>query len=387
MWSLWPNSDDQVIVFDSTMSSLTDQRNSVKPGNDPSDITAADKPQFLGLGDFPGGEFNSRAHSVTFDGRFVVGFSHMTGGYDPFVWSYESGLQRLGPSRPEAQNSEAHGISDDGRVICGTGVVGGELEFCARIWPTPGQTQRIVNVDSVAEDTSEDGSIVVGKGRNNDLWFAFHWTSDGRQTLPATSDRPHAVAHAVTPDGKTIVGTVFNHAKKPKSGFADFTHWRKAQPALWKDDILQPLSGFDEAFNWCGWNIADDGAVIVGTRWPRKESMNSPDARGFVWRNGQLTVLEPLPGYRLSTAVGISGDGELVVGACESVSNEGTAFLWDAEHGMRNLHQLLARDGLALGWRLFHAQSISRDGSTIVGTGRNPDGHTEAWRIRLRGGM
>lgn len=375
--------DDRVVVFDSTGSSLVDQRRRVATSEKDAPDNDAGKPRFVGLGDFPGGAFHSRADAVSFDGRFLAGIGHTFEGGNAFVWSYETGLQRLGPPRPQAGNSAAYGISDDGRVICGAGRLVEEPAYCARIWPTADQTLRLVDGNSAAVDISGDGSVVVGKGRDRNLWFAYRWTSDGRQPLSATSDRPHAVAHAITSDGRIALGTVFDHAQKPESGFADFTHWRNAQPAIWKDDVLQPLAGFDEDYNWCAWDISDDGTVIVGTRWPQGEPMNSANARGFIWRAGQLTLLEPLAGYLLSTAAGISGDGRVVIGVCESVPNEGSAFVWDAEHGMRNLDQLLAREGLALGWRLFRASGISRDGTTIVGSGHNPDRHTEAWRVQL----
>jgi hypothetical protein len=57
------------------------------------------------------------------------------------------------------------------------------------------------------------------------------------------------------------------------------------------------------------------------------------------------------------------------------------AFIWDAEHGMRNLQDLLVNDyGLDLtGWRLSRARGISADGLTIVGSAYHPNGDVEAW--------
>jgi hypothetical protein len=54
---------------------------------------------------------------------------------------------------------------------------------------------------------------------------------------------------------------------------------------------------------------------------------------------------------------------------------------------MRNLRDLLVNhhglgDSLAR-WTLTSATGVSADGQVIVGTGRNPDGVTEAWRVRL----
>lgn len=48
---------------------------------------------------------------------------------------------------------------------------------------------------------------------------------------------------------------------------------------------------------------------------------------------------------------------------------------------MRGLKEILTSDfGLDLtGWTLSEAHDISADGRTIVGSGINPDGFTEAW--------
>jgi uncharacterized membrane protein len=80
-----------------------------------------------------------------------------------------------------------------------------------------------------------------------------------------------------------------------------------------------------------------------------------------------------------SQALGVSGDGSIVVGVANDGNSE--AFIWDASHGLRNLEDVLVND-LALnltGWRLLAARGVSQDGLTIVGSGINPSGQNEAW--------
>jgi hypothetical protein len=74
----------------------------------------------------------------------------------------------------------------------------------------------------------------------------------------------------------------------------------------------------------------------------------------------------------------IVGDPEIGQGDC--------AFIWDAPHGMRSLHEVLTNNyGLDLtGWQLSAAGGISSDGATIVGYGINPAGMTEAWIANLK---
>jgi uncharacterized membrane protein len=96
----------------------------------------------------------------------------------------------------------------------------------------------------------------------------------------------------------------------------------------------------------------------------------------------------------LSAAYATTADGSVVVGSggiegncgpfgCQTVSR---AFIWDAQHGMRDLATVLTAAGLDLtGWTLSEARGISANGRVIVGTGTNPDGNTEAWRADLGG--
>ncbi len=63
------------------------------------------------------------------------------------------------------------------------------------------------------------------------------------------------------------------------------------------------------------------------------------------------------------------------------------AFVWDAEHGMRRVRDLLAgefaKDGPLAAWRLSMATAVSADGSVVAGVGMNPQGEREAWVARL----
>jgi uncharacterized membrane protein len=86
------------------------------------------------------------------------------------------------------------------------------------------------------------------------------------------------------------------------------------------------------------------------------------------------------PAGKTSFASGTSADGSVVVGSGEAPFLGNSAFIWDATHGMRSLQQVLTDDGLNLtGWTLQDARAISADGNTIIGTGRDPSGNSQAW--------
>ena len=96
-----------------------------------------------------------------------------------------------------------------------------------------------------------------------------------------------------------------------------------------------------------------------------------------------------LPNSTWSVARDVSGDGSVVVGLVNNgrPREELRAFVWDAVNGMRNLQELLMgeyglNDELS-GWTLLAGGAISDDGSTIAGSGINPDGLTEGFVVNV----
>jgi uncharacterized membrane protein len=103
--------------------------------------------------------------------------------------------------------------------------------------------------------------------------------------------------------------------------------------------------------------------------------------------------LGDLPGGPTSSfATGVSDDGNTVVGvgnSTYSVDSNGDAFIWTSQRGMRLLKDAVMADYSAPqleGWHLTTAWGISGDGRSIVGEGINPQGHLEAYIVRLGGG-
>jgi uncharacterized membrane protein len=123
------------------------------------------------------------------------------------------------------------------------------------------------------------------------------------------------------------------------------------------------------------WDASFDGSVVVGTMHSGAHYMEA-----FRWTLSEGMVgLGDLPGgpFR-SAASAISADGWVIAGSASSIGEE--AFIWDQIRGMRSLGSILSANGIDLtGWSLGGASDVSADGQTIVGTGINPDGNTEAW--------
>ena len=131
--------------------------------------------------------------------------------------------------------------------------------------------------------------------------------------------------------------------------------------------------------------VSNDGEVIVGFSGTGPDHAPSPvdevpGDQAFLWTETDAMVgLGFLPDHGWSRATAVSGDGRVVVGSSAAVTVGGDlaevgvheAFIWDADHGMRSLKDLLAdRYGLDMpDWPLGEPTGIPADGRVIVGNG------------------
>ena len=177
--------------------------------------------------------------------------------------------------------------------------------------------------ESRAESVSADGSVVVGSSGSSSVDEAFRWTAEGGMVgLGRLGDDPDSSAEDVSADGSVVVGYSGNRFRSRQYPFV--------------------------------WDPADE------------------DYEAFVWTEADGMVgLGHLPGHDWSKAYAVSADGSIVVGASYPAHRSAEAFIWDAEHGMRNLRDLLISEyQLELpDWALGHPSDISADGTVIVGNG------------------
>jgi probable HAF family extracellular repeat protein len=174
---------------------------------------------------------------------------------------------------------------------------------------------------AVPRDVSASGAVIVGDGVNGSNLEAFRYDpAGGFELLGRLTGHARSDANAVSADGSTVVG----------QSSVGSTPW--------------------EAFRW-----TEAGGI---------EGLGNLNSGAF---GG-------------SEALGVSGDGSFVVGTAPADIGS-AAFLWDEEHGMRELAKILSEElGLDLtGWTLTRATDISADGKVIVGWGTNPNGDSESW--------
>jgi probable HAF family extracellular repeat protein len=107
----------------------------------------------VGLGDLPGGSFSSLAFDVSADGSVVVGGSVSASGNEAFIWDQENGMQSLqdllvndfGLDLTGWTLREARGISADGLTIAGWGInPDGFTEAFVATIPEPGTVSLLV---------------------------------------------------------------------------------------------------------------------------------------------------------------------------------------------------------------------------------------------------
>jgi probable HAF family extracellular repeat protein len=276
---------------------------------------------------------------------------------------------------PNMTESNALAVSADGSVIVG-GSYGEQRR--AFLWTQAGGMTNLGSLSglaySLATGVSSDGSVVVGSCHQlkpTRVWKAFRWTSEGGMTdLGHLAGGSYIDVKGVSGDGSVVVGT-----SDSATGNQAF-RWTAATGMVGLSD----LPGGDM------WSkalaVSADGSVVVGS----SSSAAFPLGEAFIWtRQGGMVGLGNLSWQGASNpqseARAVSSDGSVVVGW--GYGTDGAAFIWDTQHGMRNLRDVLTNDcHLDLnGWgSLISAQGVSADGLTIIGDALGPSpGSSEAF--------
>jgi uncharacterized membrane protein len=335
-----------------------------------------DAATFTPLGDLPGGEFNSAAAGVSADGSLVVGQATSSLGHEAFVWTRAGGMQSLAPSPGGFFGAIANAASDDGTFVVGfvqrTGTT-----FEGFRWSAVTGMQFIGDVpggpfSSSADGVSSDGSVVVGLGNSASGLEPYRWTAaTGPVGLGDLPGLPFAgLAKGVSGDGTMVVG----HGNILANEVAgEGWIWTAAQGMVGLGDF--PGGAFEssaEAISRSGRYVAGYGAVAEGRmafRWSADEG---------------LRALGEIPGGAfMSWARAVADTGD--VGGRSSGPDGDEAMLWTADLGMVPLVPLLRLFGATGldGWRLTSVEGLAKDARTLVGSGVDPDGHSEAWVATL----
>ncbi|MGE3510302.1 MAG: GC-type dockerin domain-anchored protein [Vicinamibacterales bacterium] len=304
-----------------------------------------------------------------------------------FRWNAEDGIVFLGfMPAPFDDRSEPSAVSNDGQVVVGNG-----FDYDAKQFPRYGfrwtANEGIVPIGPPPAQGALDGTTALGVSGDGEVVAGFTDVLPGTRSFRWTVPQgivgiplPFTFGSGVSRDGRVLIG----RTNTPFSFGA--ASWTKAGGTRFLGD----LPGGGEQGEATA--VSLDGSVIVGISLSAESGPSNYEAFRWTEATGMLGLGDLPGGLFRSWARAVSDDGCVVVGD-SSVDyaipggNRDEAFIWDAQHGMRRLFDVLTNDyGMDLtGWYLRSARGISADGRAICGYGVNPEGITEAWIAYLDG--
>jgi probable HAF family extracellular repeat protein len=328
---------------------------------------------FTPLGDLAGGAFSSSGNGISANGQVVVGHSFTSSGREAFRWTEETGMVSLG-----APNTSAEAANFDGTVIVGFHKNGAEaMRWTAETGIVGLGHLTPESISSQAQAVSADGSVIVGYNAYAIGHLEpFRWTEEtgmvGMGYLPGGGGE--GSANGISLDGTVIAGGTF------VGGGQLAFRWTAETGMVSLGEL--PGGRIDSV----AYGMSANGLFIVGG----SQSGTGPlISEPFRWsaESGMVGLGGLRDDTSGSAAHAVSADGSVIVGAAASTSSGQEAFIWNEISGVRSLQEVLANEyGLSEvlnGWKLERAHSITPDGLTIVGSGRNPAGQQEGWRVQL----
>jgi len=346
---------------------------------------AAGQPSFQGIGFLNHSVEGSLANKISKNGNVVVGESFIATGSRAIAWTAADGLMNLGVLPGGTADSVAYGVSADGSVIVGQSDDGNFAEGgTAFRWTQATGMVALGNLGGptnygYAYQTSDDGTIIMGSmddghpGQFGGIGFqTFRWTA----------------ATGMQPFGQAPGGVILGAASVSGDGL---NYWAsRGQLQTYRRTLAGPWTLQPAEFNTITW-IRNDGQVMFTSRCFGSTTA-CPRAHRWTAATGAFTDLGIVSGSsdRGDTVLrGVSDDGTVAVGLANFDPNDGgVAFIWDTQHGIRNLQSVLVDTyGLAgaAGWSQIEPTGLSADGRVICGIGFNLDGAQEGWVANLRG--
>ncbi|MBE7477038.1 MAG: T9SS type A sorting domain-containing protein [Ignavibacteriota bacterium] len=256
----------------------------------------------------------SVAADVSADGSIIVGWSDDANNiYRAFKWTESTGMQDLGAG----DYSTAHGISADGTAI----IV--DIYPNAYRWTQAGGLQDLGTLggsSSGANDISADGSMICGYSYvSAGDPYAFRWVDTLGMEQIGTF---YSFALGISGDGNTITGFETGSAGLYKA-------FRWTQSGGFEFDIAGNFSQ--------GNAVSEDGSIIVGSF--GNGAFRLSNVGGLEELNQTYSSLLT-SGSELSNALGISLDGQFIVGeGTNGITSQNEGFLL-AVNGINSVDEL-----------------------------------------------
>ena len=306
---------------------------------------------------------------ISGDGQTVAGYARYDRERRPFRWTV-NGFEVF-------DQPQFGGITYDGRVLIGDGRTGiwmwsdtGETlnigHLPLEVHPDRGE------IIASSIDVSGDGSVIVGQtavvGDGNwtpDIQL-FRWDATSGLVGLGLDGFDHKVwPSGVSHDGSVIVG---NRASDPFSP-SEAVKWEA------KDGITSLLPDDEFGLNEAEFAhaVSADGKTIVGVVPRAIDGGIILDAEAFVWT--EATGLLGIGGLE---AYDVSADGSIVVGRGGGGAIRAFIWdRVDGMRDLKQVLGIFGDE--MSDWELHRATAVSDDGHTIIGDGLNPDGERQSW--------
>lgn len=241
----------------------------------------------------------------------------------------------------------------------------------------------LVLLTSFLQGMSDDGSYIVGRGRDEHFSEDQPWiwsVDDGQQVLPILLERVGGEGFGVSDDGTVVAGSQWDLEGTGFDPRRDFgTRWVDGDP----EELLDPQGDNLGPVFAC----SADCSVLAGSRQGGDIDFGHPNwGQAWYWTESEGAVYlgtipkaeEGMPYF----ATDISADGSMIIGTYSILIDDGSGFpipvfrgfIWTAATGMVPIPALLAEnDLLDDDWYDMVPSAISPDGDMVLLTGMDLD--------------
>lgn len=302
----------------------------------------------------------SNGWGVSGDGQTAVGYSTLASSPSLYhAFSYQGGApQDLGALGGSSDWSQAYGANTDGSVIVGNS---GPIADARAVRWVNGVIESLGTFESggssYAAATNGSGDVVVGYAKTSaGLDRAFRWESGTMVDIAALGGTDAAsYANDIDISGDVIVGYSTTSSDPSVS---------RQHAFRWEGGAMVDLGSLNgDLGNSFAYGVSGDGNVVVGY------SETATSYHAMRWKDGEMSDLGSLLAGQQSFAMATDGTGAVVVGYGFLGGGTMHAFRWTADTEMQDLNTLLTSAGVELdGITLENAMGVSQNGQIIVGS-------------------
>jgi uncharacterized membrane protein len=236
-------------------------------------------------------------------------------------------------------------------------------------WTREGGAERISETFSTHTDVSRNAAVVAGavhwideSGRPKQR--AAVWGHDGDPQLLGPAYEVGSQATGVSFSGRFVVGYGSERTRRISVPFI----WSSSS-GFEELPLPSPPPGFGEHPGAQPYAVSEDGRTVVGAVWDALDGEDFVRPRGVMWVDRSPHALEDADGVALGTALACNADCSAVVGGATidpPTAHTRQAFRWTRREGARYLETLAQEPG-GPGRGSYVGLDVTADGRTVVG--------------------